>query len=96
MANFIALINWTDQGIKSVKDSPQRVAAAREAARSHGCEMKEMYLTIGAHDIVAMIDAPDDAAMARFLLSVSATGNVRTTTLKAFSEDEYQKIIAAL
>jgi uncharacterized protein with GYD domain len=96
MATYITLVDWTEQGIKGVKDSPKRLDAARALAKKLGCEMKEFYMTIGAHDMVAIIEAPDDEAMAKFALNLGSSGNVRTTTLKAFSEDAYRKIIGAL
>jgi len=96
MATYVALLNWTDQGIKSVKDSPARLDAARKLAKKHGCEIKDMYMTIGAYDLMVMVEGPDDESVAKFLLSVGAGGNVRTTTLKAFSEDAYRKILGSL
>jgi uncharacterized protein with GYD domain len=96
MAKYIALVDWTEQGIKGVKDSPKRLDAARALAKKFGCEMQDFYMTIGAHDMVAIMEAPDDEAMAKFALTLGSSGNVRTTTLKAFSEDAYRKIVGAL
>ena len=96
MATYIMLMNWTDQGIKSVKDSPKRLHAARELAKKGGCELRDFYMTIGKHDMIAVLDAPDDEAAAKFVLSVAGGGNIRTTTLKAFREDAYRKVIGAL
>lgn len=96
MAKYITLVDWTEQGIKAVKDSPKRLDAARTLAKKFGCEMQDFYMTIGAHDMVAIMEAPDDDAMAKFALSLGSSGNVRTTTLKAFSEDAYRKIVGAL
>ena len=96
MARYIALTNWTEQGAKSIKDSPSRVDAARALAKKHGCTMGDFYMTMGAADMVVIIDAPSDEAMAKFGLSLAMGGNVRTTTLKAFTEDEYRKIIGGL
>jgi uncharacterized protein with GYD domain len=96
MGIYISLINWTDQGIKTVKDSPGRVDGARKLAKKYGCEMKDFFLTIGAYDMVAMLEGPDDESAAKFSLALGSSGNVRTTTLKAFSEDAYRKIIAGL
>jgi uncharacterized protein with GYD domain len=96
MGWYITLASWTDQGIKNVKDSPKRLDAARETARKHGCEIKEFYLTIGAWDMVTIVEAPDDEALARYLLATASWGNMRTTTLKAISEESYRTIIAAL
>ena len=96
MAKYIALLNWTDQGIKSIKESPKRVDSVRELAKKNGCEMKDFYMTIGSYDMVAMIEAPDDEAVAKLLLTVGTAGNVRSTTLKAFSEDAFRKIVGSL
>jgi uncharacterized protein with GYD domain len=93
---YIALINWTDQGIKNVKDSAKRLDAARELAKKLGGSVSDAYLTIGQYDMVVMLDAPDDETAARFNLTLASGGNVRTTTLKAFPEDAYRKIIASL
>jgi uncharacterized protein with GYD domain len=96
MARYIALANWTEQGVKSIKESPSRVDAARALAKKHGCTMGDFYMTIGATDMMVVIDAPDDEAMAKFALSLAMGGNVRTTTMKAFTEAEYRKVIAGL
>lgn len=96
MAKYITLVNWTDQGIRNVKDSPNRLDGARDLAKTFGCEMQDFHMTIGAYDMVVTMEAPDDETMARFALTLAATGNVRTTTLKAFSEASYRDIIGSL
>ncbi len=96
MTRYIKLLNWTDQGIKNIKDSPKRLDAAREAGKKMGVDVREFYLTTGACDMVVIADAKDDETMAKFTLMLGMGGNVRTTTLKAFSEDSYRKIIGAL
>ena len=96
MARYIELLSWTDQGIKSVKDSPGRLDAGRALGKKMGVEIREFYLTTGASDMVIIADAPDDETMAKFNLTLAMGGNVRTTTLKAFTEDAYRKIIGAL
>ena len=96
MAKYIALMNWTDQGIKNVKESPGRLDAARGLAKKLGCEMHDFYMTIGSYDMMVIMDAPDDETVAKFILMTGAGGNVRTTTLKAFSEDAYRKIVGSL
>ena len=93
---YIALINWTDQGIKNVKDSAKRLDASRDLAKKLGCTVGDAYLTIGPFDLVIMLDAPDDETVARFNLTLASGGNIRTTTLKAFPEDTYRKIVASL
>lgn len=96
MSTYIMLVNYTDQGIRNIKESPKRADAARDLAKRCGAEMKDLYLTIGNHDLVAMLEAPSDEAAAKFALKLGSLGNVRTTTLKAFSESEYRSIVEAL
>ena len=96
MATYIVLMNWTEQGIKSVKDSPKRLDAAREVAKKNGCKLGDFYMTIGPYDGVSIVEAPSDDAIAKFALMTGAGGNIRTTTLKAFPEDAYRKIMASL
>lgn len=93
MATYIALINWTDQGVKGFKDSVDRFETARSQLRSMGVDFKDCYWTIGSHDIVALIDAPDDETLAAGLLAVAGAGNIRTSTLRAFSADEMRGVI---
>lgn len=96
MGHYIVLGNFTDQGIRNIKKGPERVDAARALAAKLGVEFKEYYLTVGQYDFVTTLEAPDDAAAAKFALSAGSLGNVRTTTLKAFAEAEYREIIKAL
>lgn len=96
MAKYIGLVNWTDQGIKNVKESPARADAARDLAKKYGCEVTDINLTIGAYDLVVSVEAPDDASLAKFLLALGGAGSIRTTTLRAFPEVEYRKIVGDL
>lgn len=96
MATYISLINYTDQGIRNIKDSPKRLDAAKKVLKDLGGELKAFYLTMGAYDIVIVAEAPSDEVVARFVLGVGSLGNVRTTTLKAFGEGEFRKIVGAL
>ena len=96
MAKYVSLVNWTDQGVKNIKDSAKRVDAARKLAKEMGCEMGDFFMTIGAYDMVTIVDAPSDEAAAKFMLTLASGGNVRTTTLKAFSEEDYRKLIGSL
>src|SRR5215475_13735759 len=95
MARYIMLVKWTDQGIRNVKDSPKRLDAARGVAKGLGAEIRDFYLTMGDHDMVVVADAPNDEAMAKFVLALGSAGNVRTRTLKAFAEPEYRAIIGS-
>jgi len=96
MAKYIMLLNWTDQGIRNVKDSPKRLDAAKALARKLGGELKKFYMTTGAYDMVVVLDLPDDDAAARFALTTGMAGNVHTQTLKAFSEASYRAILGSL
>jgi uncharacterized protein with GYD domain len=92
LAKYVILANWTDQGIKNVKDSPARLDAARALAKKMGCTIGDFYMTAGATDMVIIADAVDDESMARFNLALAGSGNLRTNTMKAFTEAEYRKI----
>jgi uncharacterized protein with GYD domain len=96
MGTYILLTNWTEQGIKNVKESPKRLDAAKALAKKLEGEIKTFYMTTGAHDMVVVAELPSDEAAARFALTLGMAGNVRTTTLKAFSEDSYRSIIASV
>ena len=96
MATYLILVNYTDQGIRNVKDSPKRLDAAKKLLKSMGGEIKDFYLTMGSYDLAIVAEAPSDDVIAKFSLASGSLGNVRTTTLKAFPEAEYRKIIAAL
>lgn len=96
MANYILLATYTDQALKNISDSPKRTEAVRELARKAGCTMKETYWVLGAYDIVAVFEAPDDETMTAFSLSLARLGNVKTQTMRAFSASEMGKIIGKL
>ena len=93
MPTFIGLIDWTDQGIRNFKESPDRVAKGEQLATRLGATLKDVYWTLGEHDIVVILEAPDDETATAFLLALGAEGNVRTKTLRAFSRDEMQSIL---
>jgi uncharacterized protein with GYD domain len=96
MTTYIMLIDWTDQGVRGVTDSPKRLDAARATLEEMGGAINAIYLTMGEHDLVAICEAPDDAVAARFALQLGIAGHVRTRTLKAFPEAAYREIIASL
>jgi uncharacterized protein with GYD domain len=90
------LANWTQQGIQNIKESPSRLEASKKLFKSMGIKLKEFYLVLGRYDTVAILEAPNDEAVAKAALIVGSLGAVRTDTLRAFKEDEYRKIIASL
>jgi len=96
MPTYITLIHWTEKGLENVKDSPNRLDAAKKAFQAAGAELKEFYLVQGRYDIVIVSEAPDDETVAKLALAIGSKGAIRTETLRAFPEDEYRKIIAAL
>jgi uncharacterized protein with GYD domain len=96
MAQYIMLADWTEQGIRNVKDSPGRLDAARQLCKKHGAEITAFFMTMGSHDMVVILQAPSDEAVAKVALALAAGGNVRTETLKAFGEAEYRQIVQTL
>ena len=96
MATYISLYRFTKQGIQNIKDSPARLDKAKKAVKASGGELKGFYLTMGQYDLVTVGEWPDDESAARFGLTLCSQGNVRTETLRAFTEDEYRKIISEL
>jgi uncharacterized protein with GYD domain len=96
MPAYITLARWTQQGIEGVKESPARLDALKQLVRSQGGEVKGFYMVAGQYDIVAITEAPNDEAAAKIALALGSKGSVTTETLRAYTEDEYRKIIAAL
>ena len=96
MARYIVLTNWTEQGIRNVKESPRRLDTARDKGKGFGVEIKDFYMTMGEHDMVIVMEAPNDESLAKYILALGGEGNVRTKTLKAFNESEYRAIIGSL
>ena len=96
MPTYITLIRWTEKGIENVKESPNRLDAAKKAFQAAGAELKQFYLVQGRYDMVVVSEAPDDETTAKLILTIGSGGAIRTETLRAFTEDEYRKIIAAL
>jgi uncharacterized protein with GYD domain len=96
MPTYIVLFNWTDQGIRTVKDSPSRVRQSEGQLRQLGITLRDLYLTMGDCDLVGVVEAPDDQAVARALLALGMQGNVRTKTFMAFTRAEFEQIAASL
>jgi uncharacterized protein with GYD domain len=94
MASYIGLVRYTAQGIANIKDSPSRLDGFKKLCEQHGAKVQSFFLTMGRYDLVVLMEAPDDATVAKIILKVSSTGNVSTETLRAFSEAEYRKIVA--
>jgi uncharacterized protein with GYD domain len=96
MPTFIAMLNWTDQGIRSLKDTPKRVQAAREMNKKFGVEVKHIFLTSGEFDILVISEAPHYDNVAKAAMAAGLQGNVRSRTVRAWTESEMLKLISEL
>jgi uncharacterized protein with GYD domain len=94
MPTFITFLNWTDQGAKTAKDSGKRSQAAKAMAEKLGGRVLSVYVTTGQYDVVATVEMPSGEAMAKYVAGVAASGNARTTTVRAFAPEEFAKIVA--
>jgi uncharacterized protein with GYD domain len=94
MAVFVSLVNLTQEGIRDFKDSPDRAAKFKSMAEEIGVKVKEVYWTMGIHDVVLILEAPDDETVTAAMLGLGSLGNVRTQTLRAFSSAEMTEIIS--
>jgi uncharacterized protein with GYD domain len=93
MAHYVQLINFTDQGIRNVKDTTKRADAFRETAKAAGITVKDIYWTLGAHDLVSIVEAKDEMALTALGLTLGKGGNIRTQTLRAFTQAEMGQIL---
>ena len=96
MATYIVLFSFTDQGIRNVKQLPERIKAGTAAAEKLGIKVKDRYSTMGAYDAVLIVDAPNDEAVTTWVLSIGSHGNNRTQTMRAYSVDEMDRILAKI
>ena len=94
MANYVILAHFTDQGIRGVQDTEKRAKAFRELAISMGARIKDIYWTLGHYDVVLTMEAPDDEAAASLLMKVGSLGNLKSQTLRAFTEAEINSIVS--
>lgn len=96
MSIYMLLCNYTDQGVRTIKDLPTRRAASREKASKLGVEIKSAWLALGAYDVILQLEARDEETVAKFVLSLATMGNLRTTTLRLFSDADYEKIVSGI
>lgn len=94
MSTYIVLIDWTQQGLERFKDSVDRYETARSQFEALGVHFKDIYWTLGSHDLVSVVEAQDSETLAAALLKLGSQGNLRTTTLRALSADEMRRVIA--
>jgi uncharacterized protein with GYD domain len=96
MPTYVVLMNWTDQGVKTVRDTVHRRDQADALAERHGARIEQVYWTVGPYDLVTVIEAPDDESATAMLLELGTAGNLRTTTLRAYDREEMSGIIQRL
>ncbi|HTH81014.1 MAG TPA: GYD domain-containing protein [Ramlibacter sp.] len=96
MATYIVLANFTEQGVRSVKETVSRADAVKEAATRYGCKMKEIFWVQGQYDIVTVVEGQDEQSLAAFGLWLGSQGNVKMQTLRAFTRDEMSAIVKKL
>ncbi|HXF60539.1 MAG TPA: GYD domain-containing protein [Caldilineaceae bacterium] len=96
MPAYVTLFNFTEQGIRNVKESPNRAREAAQAAQSMGGRFIGVWWLLGQYDGLVIIEAPDDETATRLLLATGMQGNVRTMTMRAFSEEEMARIVQGL
>ncbi len=96
MPGYIVLANFTDQGLSTIKDTPQRTRQIRAMAQKMGIQVVGVWITMGKYDLVAVLDAPDDQTMATFVLESAKLRGARTQTMRAFSEEEVAQVVSRL
>lgn len=96
MPTFITLGNFTDQGVKSIKDSVKRSEAVKDLAKKFGVTVKDIHWTMGAYDIIGVFEAPNGESMSAFSLAIGMAGNLRGQTLRAFGREEMSDILKKL
>ncbi|MEU6098115.1 GYD domain-containing protein [Streptomyces sp. NPDC047079] len=94
MPTYVALLSWTDQGIRNYKDTAKRAETFGSAVQKLGAKLLSIYWTVGPYDLVATVEAPDDETATAALLQLGGVGSVRSTTLRAFGREEMERIIA--
>ena len=96
MPTYVILMNWTDQGVRTVRDTVQRREQADSLAERHGARIEQVYWTVGPYDLVTIVEAPDDESATAMLLELGSAGNLRTTTLRAYDREEMSGILQRL
>ncbi len=96
MPTYVSLLNWTDQGIRNVRDTVQRYERSLELQDKHGVRLEHIYWTVGPYDVVGIAEASDEESITAFFLELASSGNLRTTTLRAYDRDEMSGILGRL
>lgn len=93
MPSYVALINWTDQGIRDVRDTLRRAERADQLGQKYGVRMERLYWAVGPYDLVSILEAPDEESVSAFALELGASGSVRTSLLRAYEREEMSRIM---
>jgi uncharacterized protein with GYD domain len=96
MAMYVSLLQFTEQGIRNIKDTTKRAAAATAEAEKMGMKVRDAFWTLGRYDLVLLLEAPDDQSVTAFSLKLGALGNVKTQTMRAFRSEEMEGILAKI
>ncbi len=96
MPHYVVLANWTEQGIRNVKGTVERTDDVAKLAEKHGGRLVQSYWTVGPYDLVGIAEAPDDESASAFALELSSSGNIRTTTMRAYDQEEMSGIVQRL
>jgi uncharacterized protein with GYD domain len=96
MPTYVVLANWTTQGGQTVKQGPSRLDATRKLFETAGGKLKDFYLVMGRYDLIFIVEARDDAALAKTLLTLATQGNIHSETFRAFTEQEARQIVASM
>ncbi len=96
MPTYINLNSWTDQGIRNIKEAPQRIDAFKKAVEAVGGKVVGFYVTMGKYDIITIVEAPSDEAIANIALGTGSKGSIRTETMKSFTEDQFRNMLTKL
>jgi len=94
MITYIGLLNFTDKGLQSIKDTTKRAAAAKETAKKYGVNLREMFWTVGKYDAICVLEAEDEASLVAFNVGTAQQGNVRSQSLRALTAAEFDKVLA--
>jgi uncharacterized protein with GYD domain len=96
LPTYVALLTWTDQGVRNAKDTIKRYDAAMSVAQKLGVSIRNTWWTMGTYDAITVLEAPDEASASRFAIAISGQGNVRTLTMRAYTKEEMAKIVSSL
>lgn len=94
MPTYVVLMNWTEQGIKAYKESPKRIEAAKKTLEPRGIKFRSVHYTMGPHDLVVVLEAPNDELLNKALLEIGSQGNVRSLTLKSWTPEEFTRMVS--